>query len=302
MSDKTLSVGLIGLDTSHVIAFTKLLNDPSDPNHLPGAKVTVAFPGGSPDFDLSINRVEGYTNDLRDKQGVKMLESPQAVAEAADLVFIESVDGRAHLDLFKKTVASGKPTFIDKPFATTVADARAMLDLAAKHNIPLMSCSALRYAQSTIAAMEETGEIVGCDTYGPMAEIPSQPGLLWYGIHQIEMIQRVMGPGCVSARAYRNDGCDLCTFEWNDGRLATFRGLRGTKTGFGLSVHRKEGSRMYDITKDTKPYYAGLLAAILRSLPNGKTETSPTDIMQVMQMIAAANQSRQSGQTVKVEQ
>jgi predicted dehydrogenase len=300
MSDKTLSVGLIGLDTSHVIAFTKLLNDPSDPNHLPGAKVTVAFPGGSPDFDLSANRVEGFTNDLRDKHGIKMLQSPEAVAEAADLVFIESVDGRAHLDLFKKTAPSGKPTFIDKPFATTVADARAMLDLAAKNKVALMSCSALRYAQSTIAAMSDAGEIVGCDTYGPMAEIPSQPGLLWYGIHQIEMIQRIMGPGCVSARAYRNDGCDLCTFEWADGRLATFRGLRGTKTGFGLSVHRKEGSKMYDITKDAKPFYAGLLEAVLRSLPNGKTETSPADIMGVMQMIAAANESRQSGKPAKV--
>jgi predicted dehydrogenase len=246
--------------------------------------------------------VEGFTNDLRDNHGVKMLDTPQAVAEAVDLVFIESVDGRAHLELFKQTAPTGKPTFIDKPFATTLADAKAMLDLAAKHKVALMSCSALRYAQSVIAAMKEGGDIVGCDTFGPMAEIPSQPGLLWYGVHQIDMIQRVMGPGCVSARAYRNDGCDICTFEWGDGRLAVFRGLRDTKTGFGLTVHRKEGSTMYDITKDTKPYYAGMLDAILHSLPNGKTETSAKDLMTVMGMIAAANESRVSGKPVKVGQ
>lgn len=302
MSNKTLNVGLIGLDTSHVIAFTKLLNDPNDPNHLPGAKVTVGFSGGSPDFDLSRDRVQGFTNDLRDKHGLKILATPEAVAEAADLVFIEAVDGRVHLDLLKKTIKFRKPTFIDKPFATTVADAKTMLKLAADNQVPLMSCSALRYAQSTIQAMSEPGDIVGCDTYGPMAEIPSQPGLLWYGIHQIEMIQRAMGSGCATARAYRNDGCDVCLFEWNDGRLAMFRGLRDTKTGFGLTIHRKEGSKMYDITKDTKPYYAGLLAAILRSLPHGKTETSPQDLMDVMNMIAAANESRQSGKPVKVEQ
>jgi predicted dehydrogenase len=302
MSGKILSIGLIGLDTSHVIAFTKLLNDPKDPNHLPGAKVTVAFPGGSPDFDLSINRVEGFTNDLRDNHGVKMLDSPQAVAEAVDLVFIESVDGRAHLDLFRKTAPSGKPTFIDKPFATTVSDAKAMLELAAKHKVALMSCSALRYSQSVIAAMKDSGDIVGCDTYGPMAEIPSQPGLLWYGVHQIDMIQRLMGPGCVAARAYRNNACDICIFEWRDGRLAVFRGLRDTKTGFGVTVHRKEGSKMYDIAKDTKPYYAGMLEAILGSLPQGRTETSPKDLMAVMQMIAAANESRESGKPVKISE
>src|SRR5688500_8970036 len=59
-----LKVGLIGLDTSHVIAFTELLNNPKNTNHVPGAKVVVAFKGGSADIESSRSRVEGYTKEL----------------------------------------------------------------------------------------------------------------------------------------------------------------------------------------------------------------------------------------------
>ena len=39
-------IGMIGLDTSHVIAFTKQINDPKNDY---GCKVVAGFPGGSPD-------------------------------------------------------------------------------------------------------------------------------------------------------------------------------------------------------------------------------------------------------------
>src|SRR5436190_16796273 len=38
-----LRIGMIGLDTSHAIAFTKLINDARDPSHVPGGKVIAAF-------------------------------------------------------------------------------------------------------------------------------------------------------------------------------------------------------------------------------------------------------------------
>ena len=65
-----LRIGMIGLDTSHVTAFTALLNDPKSPNHVSGAKIVAAFKGGSPDIESSWSRVEGYTKELREKYGV----------------------------------------------------------------------------------------------------------------------------------------------------------------------------------------------------------------------------------------
>ncbi len=51
-------VGIIGLDTSHVVAFTKIFNEASDPEHVPGFQVVAAYKGGSPDIKDSASRVE----------------------------------------------------------------------------------------------------------------------------------------------------------------------------------------------------------------------------------------------------
>src|SRR5436309_2916019 len=181
MSD--LKIGLVGLDTSHVVAFAKCLNKPGDAEHVPGGRIVCAFPGGSKDFELSISRVEKFTAEVRDEFGVTILDKPEAVAEAVDLLFITAVDGRAHLDYVRKTIAHRRPTFIDKPFAVTSADAKEMFKLAEQHNTAMMSCSSLRYAPPLEAALADQshGAIVGVDAFGPMSIEPTQGGLFWYG-------------------------------------------------------------------------------------------------------------------------
>src|SRR5215210_7823795 len=123
MSSNDLRIGLIGLDTSHVIGFAKALNDPANADAFAGARLTVGYPGGSNDFELSRSRVDGFTKQLRDEHNVKIVDSPEAVAEDCDLLFITSVDGRVHLDQFRRVVKSHRPTFIDKPFAVSSRDA-----------------------------------------------------------------------------------------------------------------------------------------------------------------------------------
>jgi len=67
--DKPIRVGLVGLDTSHAPAFAKSLNaQPAKPG-LEGARVVAAFPGGSPDMPVSINRVEGFTKLVSEQGG-----------------------------------------------------------------------------------------------------------------------------------------------------------------------------------------------------------------------------------------
>ncbi|MGV2644477.1 gfo/Idh/MocA family oxidoreductase, partial [Clostridium perfringens] len=95
-----LKIGMIGLDTSHVSIFSKMLHDKAHPYYVPGARVTAAFPGGSPDFELSISRVDGYTRELV-AWGTEILDSPGDVAKQVDAVMLEAVDGRSHLSLFR---------------------------------------------------------------------------------------------------------------------------------------------------------------------------------------------------------
>src|SRR5207237_349571 len=64
---RVLKAGIIGLDTSHVTAFTKLLNNPKNEGDLAGVRVVAGFPGGSPDIPESKDRVAKFTSELRDK-------------------------------------------------------------------------------------------------------------------------------------------------------------------------------------------------------------------------------------------
>src|SRR2546423_13370027 len=63
-----MRLGIIGTDTSHVPAFSKLLNsDPAAPDHVAGAHVVAAFKGGSKDIEDSSRRVDGFAEDIRSK-------------------------------------------------------------------------------------------------------------------------------------------------------------------------------------------------------------------------------------------
>ncbi len=54
-------IGIIGLDTSHSVAFTKEFNNPEAGPELRGYKVVAAYPHGSRDIESSVSRIPGYT-------------------------------------------------------------------------------------------------------------------------------------------------------------------------------------------------------------------------------------------------
>ena len=64
MPELAFKVGMIGLDTSHVTAFTSRFNDPDHASHVPGARVVGAYRGGSPDIPSSVDRIDGFTQYL----------------------------------------------------------------------------------------------------------------------------------------------------------------------------------------------------------------------------------------------
>src|SRR5205814_3397875 len=145
-----LRVGMIGLDTSHATAFTALLNDPKNPNHVSGAKIVAAFKGGSSDIESSASRLEGYTRELRDKYGVTICDSIEELCRRVDAVMLESVDGRPHLEQARPVIHARKPLFIDKPVAGSLRDAIEIFRLAKENKVPCFSSSSYRFHESLI--------------------------------------------------------------------------------------------------------------------------------------------------------
>lgn len=299
---KEFNLGVVGCDTSHCVAFTRILNDSTNEHHVPGAKITTAWPGGSPDFDLSISRVDGFVKELRDDWQINIVDTPEEVAENCDAILLTSVDGRIHQEQFERIATFGKPIFIDKPFSLKVDQAREMFALAQEKNIPLMSTSSLRFADGLVEVLEDKSEgtVFGADFYGPMVIQPTQPGYFWYGIHVVEMLFATLGKGCVEVTVQTNDNHDLIVGTWADGRIGTIRGNRLGNNKFGGVIHRETGSRFVDVYASGKPYYANLLEQILLMLNSGKSVLDSEETVEVIRFIQAANESRETGKTIRI--
>lgn len=295
-----IKLAMIGLDTSHVTAFAKLFHDAEQEYHIPGAKVVSAFPGGSPDFELSISRVKGFTDELQQTYGVAIKDTIEEAVEGCDAVLLESADGRVHLDQFRKVAAFGKPVFIDKPLAVTSEDAREIFAIAQEKGVPVMSCSALRYAEGLTQALAAGGDepIIGADTYGPMHIVPPIPGYFWYGIHSAEMLFAILGKGCKRVSAFTSEGHDVIVGEWADGRIGTVRGNRSGNNNFGATIHFEKRNQFVDVYAHPKPYYASMLERVMDMFRTGKPDIDEEESIEIIRFLEAANESKETGKTV----
>jgi predicted dehydrogenase len=292
----TLRIGIIGLDTSHVEGFAAKLNDPGHPDHIPGGRLVAGFPGGSPDFPLSADRVGGFTRTLREKYGVEMLGSPREVAAAVDAVLHTSADGRVHLAQFLEYADLRRPVFMDKPFATTSADARAIAAIAREHRVPIFSSSTLRFGGSLRAALADAagGRIIGADFFGPLYLQPTQPGFFWYGVHAAEMLYAALGAGCERVRVASTPDHDVTVGTWRDGRIGTLRGDRAGNKSFGGCVHREGANTWVDADAGLRPD-VGLAAQVMAFFRGGPAPVSLDEMVEVVRFLEAANESRDNG-------
>jgi predicted dehydrogenase len=288
-----LKAGIIGLDTSHVVAFTQTLNNPKAKGVLKRVRVVAAYPGGSADLPESKNRVEGYTKTLREKYGVEIVESIDALLKKVDVVFLESVDGRPHLEQVKPVFRAKKPVFIDKPVAGSLADAIEIYRLAKESGTPCFSSSALRFSPGirAVRADGKFGDVLGCDAYGPCSLERHHPDLFWYGIHGVETLFTIMGPGCESVTRLQTDKAEIVTGKWKDGRVGTFRGIRKGKSDYGAMVF---GSKAVGASGGFGGYEP-LLIEICKFFDSGNPPVTAEETLEIYAFMEAADESKRQG-------
>ena len=285
--ESVFRIGMIGLDTSHVVAFTEVLNNPAN-NY--GCKVVAGYPGGSPDIESSAGRVKGYTNQLRDKFGVEIVDSIEVLCQKVDGVLLESVDGRPHLAQVRPVLAAKKPVFIDKPVAGNLADALEIFRLAKENNVPCWSSSSLRFSPGIIGMRnnEAVGPVLGCDAFSPCSLEPHHPDLYWYGIHGVEILYTIMGPGCVAVQRTQTDKYEFVVGTWKDARVGTFRGLKAGKEDYGALVYGTKGiarSGGYSGYKD-------LVEEIVKFFKTGQVPVPPEETLELCAFMSAADESK----------
>jgi len=294
--DEPIKVGIVGLDTSHVVAFTQLLNDPKSPNHVPGCKVVCAFKGGSPDVESSATRLEGFTKTLQEKWGVEIVDSIETLCSKVDAVLLESVDGRPHLAQARPVFAAKKRVFIDKPLAASLKDGREIVRLAKESGTPFFSASAVRFYETIVKTKEDAtlGRIQGCDAYSPEHLEPHHPDLFWYGVHGVEALFTIMGPGCQSVSRTIAEDTDVVVGRWKDGRTGTYRGIRKGNGGYGVTIFGEKGIRS-SLALQAKNDYHNLVVEIVKFFKTGVSPVSPEEMLEVLAFMEAADASKAKG-------
>ena len=287
-----LKVGIIGLDTSHATAFTKELNDPKVADDLAHCRVVAAYPKGSPDIESSTSRVPGYIEEVK-KQGVEIVDSIDELLKRVDCVLLETNDGRPHLEQALPVFKAGKPCFIDKPVAGSLADAIAIYAAAKKFNCPVFSSSSLRYAKGAQEIRGGSlGEILGCDAYSPCSLEKTHPDLYWYGIHGCETLYTVMGTGCQSVSRVSTPEFDVAVGTWKDGRIATFRGIRSKGgSGYGGTAFGSKGIKEIGNFGGYRP----LAVEIVKFFRSKQTPVAAEETIELYAFMEAADESKRRG-------
>jgi len=286
-----LRLGIIGTDTSHVIAFTRILNDNSLPDHVDGARVVAAYKGGSKDVKDSYTRVDKFADELKTKWKIEFTPDIASLCRKVDAVLIESVDARTHLEQAKVVIAAGKPMFIDKPLASTLEDARMIAKLAKDAGVPWFSSSSLRYGE--IATTMKYPDTLGVMTWGPgPIEEHHQLELAWYAIHPIEMLFALMGTGVEEVSRTSTDGADEVVGRWRGGRIGSVRALR-PYGGYGALVFRSK-----EVSQSNPKAAAGyrpLLVEIVKFFETKQPPVSNEETLEIFAFIDAAQRSKAAG-------
>jgi hypothetical protein len=287
-----IKVGIIGLDTSHAVAFTKELNNPEAKEDVARCRVVAAYPQGSPDIKTSTERVPGYIEDVKEL-GVEIVDSIDELVKRVDCVLLETNDGRPHLEQALPVFKAGKPVFIDKPLAGSLADCLALFRAAKIYKCPMFCSSSLRYGKATQAARAgDFGKITRCETFSPANLEKTHPDLFWYGIHGCEALYAVLGPGCETVtRGKTADGLIEVTGQWSGGRTGVFREGKG----YGGKAQTEKGEQEVGQYETYRP----LVVEIVKFFRTKKTPIAPEETSELYAFMEAADESkRQEGKPV----
>ncbi len=290
-SDKGKKAGIIGLDTSHSVAFTKALNSPDAGPEFGGYKVVAAFPKGSSDIQSSYERIPKYTAEVK-ALGVEIVNSIEELNNKVDVVFLETNDGRLHLEQALQVIKNGKRMFIDKPVAASLPDTIAIFEAAKKYNVPVFTSSSLRFEQVTQEiAGGRIGKVLGADTYSPATIEKTHPDLFWYGIHGVESLFTLMGTGCKSVSRIYTEDTDVVTGVWKDNRVGTFRGTRsGVYDIGGIAFGEKS-----NLVLGKEAGYNPLLVRIIEFFKTGIAPVKPEETIEIFAFMTAADESKLKG-------
>jgi len=289
--EPTGRIGVIGIHSGHGVAFTKIINDPAGQGLVAQFEVVMGYPNRHPGAEIKAGYVRDFDKQVQ-QAGVKLVDSLSTLIEAVDFVMVMDNEGQPHLRHALPAMQAGKPIYVDKPVAPSLKEVIAIYKLAERHGVPIFSSSSLRYTSTAQAiAQGSLGRVLGADTYSPAPLEPTHTDLFWYGIHGVEPLFTVMGPGCRTVRRTHTEHFDLVVGIWEDGRIGSVRGTRQGRHAYGGTAFGAGGIAPVGEFEG----YGPLVVKILEFFKTGRPPIEPHETLEIYGFMEAADESKRRG-------
>ena len=289
-----LRLGVVDMDSSHSIEFTRRFNHcgVDADQTVDGARVVLGCAGESL---MSPERIPGFRRQMIEC-GVELVETPEEMLGRIDAVLVLSLCGDAHLARVRPFLEAGVPAYVDKPFACTLKDAEEMVELARNAGGLMFTSSSLRFSEELTAfrkTLPAFGKLNGAMTWGPAKRHPGNPGLFHYGIHAVELLYTLLGPGCEEVCSTWSEEAEVVTGRWADGRLGTVRGVRSGCSAYGGAAFCDSG--IVPIPAGARFAYRNLCRAILETFTTRTPVVPHETSLEIVRFILAASESEHVG-------
>lgn len=285
----TKYITLIGTDSSHCLAFAKLLKEQNAE-----WQILYAIKDYRSSLPLSIERRLPMEAEMRNF-GITIFDKlSQPIVERTDAFIIASVDASLHLSQFEEIAKFHKPVFIDKPIAYSIQTAEKIEAISSKFGTPYFSSSSLRFSASVVKATKvvknSTDKQWQVHLFGPINFKEGIPGMYWYGIHLIESLLTIF-PNKFIVDDVRIDElkdnikiflhAENCQCEIL-GDMVNFSAFRGEITSTNSHID-------FDTSKDSKKLYSYLLDTMIPFFDSKINPLPFTTTKPVLQLVEAIN-------------
>lgn len=253
--------------------------------------------GGAGDIRVEGARVVKIYDE--DREGAEIMAQIYGIEEVCDSP--EQLTDGTHAGLiadsgeFDKTkyappfLEKGMPLFVDKPLAGSGDEARGIVDIAAEHDAPLMSCSGYRWADG---AEEMRAHLAGLGKIELLQGVCGQGKYHVYAIHPIEFAYGILGPGTESVINVGAEDRDIVRLRRADGKqvLLTMYWREVIRGGLHFTVCGSEG--WYSIDQMGHPY-TRMMTEFVKMCETRQMPISGDEMVEVIRVVEAARISRE---------
>ena len=258
-----LKIGMVGAENSHTAAIAKVLNIDKK---IRGVRATHVW-GETPAFARAA---------AEKGQIPTIVRRPEEMIGEVDAIVVDHRHGKFHLPAVMPFLETKVPLFIDKPFCYRRAEGRRFLARARELGVPVCSFSTLPKQASFRKLVEEVRKLGAIQTVvstGPCDIKSKWGGIFFYGIHQVDMLLRLVGYDFQRVQVVKGAGGNHAAhILFRSGVVATMNLIGpGARPAFHISMIAEKGRLDMEINMDASPYLTGV-RDFVRMFKTGRSE------------------------------